>query len=293
MNGIIEAADDFINESALNLSFKYINASNGLGILYVTDKELDNIIEKIIESSDLIDILEKERIELEIIDNDLKVQNNDLEATLSVNTATLNHLKNDLNKTDNKLKVTETKLDQTNTRLNLVESELQKTGSRLLFLNKKFSRMTSNDELVKELSNNVDYIERNVAEMNYRNNYGRLIKQRLMSRFTILYLLLKGKSDIKSSIINIKGYRAIKKNHLFDVGYYLKSNRDVMETGKDPFIHYLYHGFEENRNPNPDFDGDYYLQSNMDVLKLKINPLIHYSLYGMREGRKTKELDEL
>ena len=292
MNGIIEAADDFIKESSLNLSFRYINASNGLGIIYVTDKELDNTVEKIIESPDLIDILEKERIELKIIANNLTVQNNDLESTLSDDTAKLNHLKNELNKTDNKLKETETKLDQTNTRLNLVESELQETGSRLLFLNKKFSRMTSNDELVKELSNNVDYIERDIAEMNYRNNYGRSIKQRLMSRFTILYLFLKGKSNIKSSIINIKGYRAIKKNHLFDVGYYLKSNIDVMEMGKDPFIHYLYHGFEENRNPNPDFDGDYYLQSNIDVLKLKINPLIHYSLYGMKEGRKTKELDE-
>ena len=291
MSGIIEAADDFLNESDLELSFRYINASNGLGILYSNDQEVDKIVKKIIGSSDLLDILENERVELEIINNELKFQNNDMKSILSDNTVTLNHLKNGLNQTNNKLKETETRLDKTNTRINLVGSELQETGSRLEFLDKKFSRMDGNYELVNELSKNLDHIERNVAEMNYRNNYGRSIKQRLMSRFTILYLLFKGKTDIKSSIINIKGYRAIKKNHLFDLGYYLKNNRDVMETGKDPFIHYLYHGFEENRNPSPDFDGDYYLQSNMDVLRLKINPLIHYSLYGIKEGRKTKELE--
>ena len=292
MNHIIEAVNDFMTESDLNLFFNYISASNGIGILYADDKELNNTVNKLIQSSDLLDILENELVELEIIDNELRVQSTDITSTLTDNAATLKHLKHQLNKSNKSLKETETKLNQTNTRLKFVEIELKDTKRKLSFITEKFSRMESNDEHLKELSENFDYIERNIAEMNYRNNYGRSIKQRLMSRFTILYLLLKGKTDIKGSIINIKGYRAIKKNHLFDVGYYLKSNRDVMEMGKDPFIHYLYHGFEENRNPSPDFDGDYYLQSNMDVLKLKINPLIHYSLYGIKEGRKTKEQDE-
>ena len=191
-----------------------------------------------------------------------------------------------------KLNNTETKLDQTNTRLDLAETELQETGNRLELLNRKLFRMESNDELVKELQDKVDYIETNIAEMNYRNNYGRSFKQRLTSKLAVIYILLKRENGFKNAIINLKGYRAIKKNHLFDVGYYLKTNRDVMATGKDPFLHYLYHGFEEERNPSTDFDGDYYLQTYDDVLKLKMNPLIHYSLYGIKEGRETKELDE-
>ncbi len=291
-NSIIKVVDDFINEFDLELSFEYINAINGLGILYLKDKEVNSNIKKLIENLDLLDILENERIELKIIDNELKIRNNNIKSSLIDNTAIFNHLKYEYNKTVDEIKGTETKLDRTNARLKLIEAELKEIANRLTFLNKKFSRMESNDEVVKELSKNLDYIDRNVAEMNYRNNQGRSIKQRLISKFTILYILAKGKTDIKTSLINIKGYRAINKNHLFDVGYYLKTNRDVMATGKDPFLHYLYHGFEEERNPNKDFDGDYYLQTYVDVLKLKMNPLIHYSLYGIKEGRETQEFDE-
>ena len=289
-NGFCTVVNDFINESDLEFSFKYINTFPGMGILYVDDGTIE-IVKKIIESNEVWDS-EKERIELKIKENELNTQNNLLKNNLNENRAMLDHLKDNLEKNDIKITETETKLDRTNIRLDLTETELHKTETSLELLKRKFDRMDSKDDLVKDLEDKVDYIETNIAEMQYRNNYGRSLKQRLTSKLAILYILLKGKKGIKYSIINIKGYRAIKKNHLFDMGYYLKTNRDVMATGKDPFLHYLYHGFEEERNPSPDFDGDYYLQTYNDVSKLKMNPLIHYSLYGIKEGRETKELTE-
>ena len=67
--------------------------------------------------------------------------------------------------------------------------------------------------------------------MRYHKNYDRSFEKRLSSKFTILYLLIKGNDGVKNAITNIKGYQSIKKNNLFDIGYYLKNNKDVTSTG--------------------------------------------------------------
>ncbi len=138
---------------------------------------------------------------------------------------------------------------------------------------------------VDEDSNDVDKISPDICETMYLNNQGRSIKQILETKFFIIYLLTKKKNgSIEKALINIRGYRAIKNNKLFDIGYYLSNNSDVRLSGDDPIIHYIYYGFKEGRNPSADFDGDYYLKNYSDVTDL--NPLIHYSIYGIKEGRK-------
>ena len=189
-------------------------------------------------------------------------------------------LKNSLNNFESKLKESELILND-------FSEELYQTNDNLELLNNHIKYLES-DYRDEKLYNKVDNIEINVFEMRYLNNYGRSLKQRLISKFPSLYILLKpDKIGIKNKLINIKGYRAIKKNHLFNIGYYLKNNTDLRLTGQDPLIHYLFHGYKENRDPNPDFDSNYYTRSNLDVQKTKINPLIHYSLYGNDEGRRT------
>jgi O-antigen biosynthesis protein len=123
--------------------------------------------------------------------------------------------------------------------------------------------------------------------MQYRNNNGRPLLQRLISWFPSLYILPKmSKTGIKHNLINLRGYRSIKKNHLLDIGYYLKNNRDVRLSGQDPIIHYIYCGHKEGRKPNPAFDGENYYKNHVDVRNQKLNPLVHYSLYGIKEERK-------
>ncbi len=110
----------------------------------------------------------------------------------------------------------------------------------------------------------------------------------LISKFYPLYILFNKKNhSIKNALINIKGYRSIKKNNLLDFDYYLYNN-ELRKSGIDPILHYIYHGFREGRNPNSAFDSDYYLKAHGDVKKSNLNPLVHYSLYGINEGRKTK-----
>lgn len=110
----------------------------------------------------------------------------------------------------------------------------------------------------------------------------------LFFRFPSFNILLNVKNNgIKKTITEIRGYRAIKENNLFDKDYYLKNNDEIRVSGIDPLLHYIYFGFKEGKNPSPTFDGNYYLQTYIDAQNANLNPLIHYSIYGINERRST------
>ncbi|BDZ69406.1 glycosyltransferase family protein [Methanobacterium ferruginis] len=144
-----------------------------------------------------------------------------------------------------------------------------------------------------ELKIQMEILTAKLYEMEYLNNNHRSIVQRLISKFPSLYILFKvHKTGFKNVLINIKGYRSIKRNNLFDLAYYLKNNGDIRLSGADPILHYIYHGFTEGRKPSPSFDGNYYLRTYKNVQNSNLNPLIHYSLYGIKEKRKiSKKLE--
>jgi glycosyltransferase involved in cell wall biosynthesis len=142
----------------------------------------------------------------------------------------------------------------------------------------------------KKLNLEIENLKSNIFEIRYRNNYNRSVTQRLFSKFPSLYILFnRNNTSFKNTLINIKGYRAIKRNKMMDIGYYLKNNPDVRVSGIDPILHYMYYGFKEGRNPNPQFDGRYYLKKYSKVKNSKLNPLVHYSLFGINEGRKIQK----
>ena len=143
-------------------------------------------------------------------------------------------------------------------------------------------------KLLDSLAGKMVEIPSVVFELRYQSNMDRTFKQVMESRFYFIYLLTKKKNrNLKTAITNVRGYRSIKIHDLFDVGYYLRNNPDVRESGDDPLMHYIYYGFKEGRNPNTHFDGFLYLESNTDVKETNLNPLIHYSLYGMKKGGST------
>ncbi|WP_081087271.1 rhamnan synthesis F family protein [Burkholderia pseudomultivorans] len=73
----------------------------------------------------------------------------------------------------------------------------------------------------------------------------------------------------------------------FDVDYYLSSYPDVKESGLDPFLHYMDHGYKEGRNPNSEFDSTYYKNTHLGRGS-KQNPLIHYVRQGKKKDLATK-----
>jgi len=126
--------------------------------------------------------------------------------------------------------------------------------------------------------------------MSFLNSSNLPLTHKLISKFPKLYILFKHKNNIKTALISIKGYESIKNKNLFDRDYYLKNNRNVKKSGMDPLLHYIYHGYKDNKKPNYYFDGDYYIKRYPDVNNTNLNPLIHYSLYGIKEGRIAHEL---
>lgn len=109
-------------------------------------------------------------------------------------------------------------------------------------------------------------------------------KNRLFSKFPSRYISYKVKDKSKALEIT-NGYKAIRKNNLFDDKFYLDKYPKVASSGMDPLLHYIFFGFGEGKKPNDTFDGVFYKNHYSDV---NINPLIHYALYGIKENRQIK-----
>ena len=152
---------------------------------------------------------------------------------------------------------------------------------------KTIKKLKKTEKQLNELNRSINDITALFYEMEFNNGRGRSLTKRLTSKFPSFYILFKGNKGLKNSLLTIKGYKAIKKNNLFDTGYYLKNSRDVRLSGADPLLHYIYHGYKEGRNPHPKFNTRYYMEHYPDVVRANLNPLIHYALYGMKENRIT------
>ena len=170
------------------------------------------------------------------------------------------------------------------------EFELSVENDRLL--NRINNLVVRNRELLKNNNKLQMQMESNGIERKkiLDENASKTIAVKVGNIKSYVYIIFnKNNNGIKNAFINIKGYRAIKKHNLVDIGYYLRNNDDVRQSGMDPILHYMYHGFKEGRKPNPLFDGELYLEKYGDVKSSNLNPLVHYSLYGIQEGRKTSE----
>lgn len=97
------------------------------------------------------------------------------------------------------------------------------------------------------------------------------------------HYLMKGISEQRN--IYSGEYDVIKNSKFFDAVWYLEQYPETKDICEDPAVHYLYHGWQENKNPSIAFDGFTYLLANKDVKKEKMCPLLHYELFGYAENR--------
>ncbi|WP_052391733.1 glycoside hydrolase family 99-like domain-containing protein [Paraburkholderia bannensis] len=84
--------------------------------------------------------------------------------------------------------------------------------------------------------------------------------------------------------------RTLRNSQLFDSAYYVEQNPDVRTAGIDPVLHYLAHGWREQRNPSPLFNTAQYLADSPDVAQVGMEPLTHYLRFGQAEGRNVCRL---
>jgi GT2 family glycosyltransferase len=84
-------------------------------------------------------------------------------------------------------------------------------------------------------------------------------------------------------------YFIIKRSGLFDAQYYLREYPDIRRADVDPLMHFIKHGWREERNPGVLFNTHAYLESNPELRQKNINPLVHY----IRSGSKTDNKQSL
>lgn len=73
----------------------------------------------------------------------------------------------------------------------------------------------------------------------------------------------------------------IKKYNLFDEQFYIK-NYDC--EGLDPLIHYVSKGYKLGNKPNEQFDSSFYTKFNKNVNDSGLDPFFYFVLYGVDEG---------
>ena len=297
-NDILTVFESFIDKSSIELHLDFIPNYSGWGIIYNKNPDLEHFIEKLLNKPGLHIQIEDDEIKLTMGKDELNTEmilNNEridtIEQSLGSKDQKINYLKRELNQ-----KVTE--LNESTFQLKIKDNELIRSKSELLSAKNEITSskqlvhlMKDNDEKVEELKDEIGLVITNFYELSYINNQNRSLKQRIISTFPSVYIMFnRNNGGLKSTLKNIRGYNLIKKNHLFDIGYYLNKNSDVRFSGKDPILHYIYHGMKEGRNPSTKFNGEYYLNTYPDVKASNLNPLVHYALYGMSEGRKTVEI---
>ncbi|MBN1121879.1 MAG: hypothetical protein JXJ17_12425 [Anaerolineae bacterium] len=94
---------------------------------------------------------------------------------------------------------------------------------------------------------------------------------------------------IRRRILLVINVRQIQNSELFDRAWYLQTYPDVAAQRINPIRHYLLHGVDEGRNPNPHFSTKSYLRRYPDVAQSGFNPFVHYIRFGRYEGRIAHE----
>ena len=79
-----------------------------------------------------------------------------------------------------------------------------------------------------------------------------------MSDVSILEFLKKSKFNLKKANYYKKMYSKIMELGLFDEKFYLSSYPHIKNSGMDPLVHYLFHGYKEGKKPTANFDLEKY-----------------------------------
>jgi hypothetical protein len=73
---------------------------------------------------------------------------------------------------------------------------------------------------------------------------------------------------------------------LFDESWYLTKNPEPARFPGGPLRHFLLHGGNELRDPNPYFNTAWYCENRPDFDRAQTNPIVHYLERGSKEGAR-------
>ncbi len=301
-NGVLTAVEDFLEKTRFDLKYFKIPGFHGLGIIYDQNTYMENYIFKrsideltgsLEHINDYLHKLSYTQYELQSENAKLQVKshsNGDLKNQINDITDHNNLLKQHIKNLDDLLSTKNQEIETKNQEIETKNQEIENVKSELTRQNHKLEELELNIKTLSSSRMNDMFKNYQILFYNYLSTKPTPNKSKLaqLSNNPYLFILLKSKGNIKKAWTNIKGYRAINRLGLFNERYYLNNNKNILLSGMDPLIHYIYYGCKENKLPSDIFDGKYYLNKYKDVKTSGMNPLIHYSLYGINENKKTK-----
>ncbi len=244
------------------------------------DNEIDFLNGKLEESSLKVNNLNEKITENDEKTSQLINKNNDLKKNLSEKDNQIKVLKNNIaqeysniaDKLKSQLDENKKTISDKDKRINSLNDKISSLNNENKSLNDKISNLSTENSQLKQKEEKLDLIQQQYARQRAKFDsieYGiNCINDELENnRFEIQYLenntfirkllnplsygYLIVKSSPKELSINLKLYRAIKNSKSFDVGFYLKNNKDIQNSKWckyfSPQLHYVCNGFKEKR----------------------------------------------
>ncbi|HIH34904.1 MAG TPA: hypothetical protein HA255_00480, partial [Methanosphaera sp.] len=155
------------------------------------------------------------------------------------------------------------------------------------------------NKIIEELSNtNQENISDNLltkVEESIQKKHNQLIESLdTTTDITKIEILNKISNDLKNGdYVNLLAYKKIKDMKLFDEVFYKKTYDYDLDI--DPLLHFIYKGYEENKQPNKKFNPLQYKHSNKKIEESTLNPLVYFVTEGIHEGniKINKDFDEI
>ena len=194
------------------------------------------------------------------------MKNNELSKTNSSLVTERNNLQNEKNKNNKEI----SSLKESSKKAELSFEEAKKKNSALAEEVKKEKKSA-------DIANATLQQNRKIAQQLYKG------KKKIGWKYAVKSVFTHG---FFATSTNIKAIKEISKNGGFDPVFYYSKNKDVLEKGIDPLMHFMWFGGYEGRNPSDEFDTKKYLARYNDIKNSKVNPYAHYLVWGKAEKRK-------
>ena len=140
------------------------------------------------------------------------------------------------------------KLIKQNTQITAEKDKLIKQNTQIIENTQKID--IEKDKLItqnKQIKLLMKYSTITLEYYKSKNN----IKQKILFFLPYIYIILSH----KEVILNLKLYRKLHNNEWFNIGYYINTNPDISNRKwcelLTPEVHYICHGYNEKRHPNP------------------------------------------
>ena len=167
-------------------------------------------------------------------------------------------------------------IDELTSNLKNIRNEMDVIRNELEIINLEKVELSNENEKLRAIADDSfdlieakdNIIQNQNEELDYYKNQGNLFDTVISNPLCSIYLVCASSRNERG--LNRKLYNCLKNSNWFNIGYYLKNNKDISRFKwvklLSPELHYVCHGFDEKRRPNDETDVHYSKQELIEKL---------------------------